>query len=245
MKQYLSNPKIILIEQDNNLRNLLTQLIIESHLAQVVASFNTAEQFFLSAQIPWDLLLFDIENLGMRGKQLIKITGSKPSIVITTDDYLKEAVLCHPIDTLIKPLRENLVINALMKAVLLIKSNSLNRELVEFNTAKGGGKRLLKPKDFVFVNKDEHEPRNKVVTMRHSETHILMNYSISEIEKLAPHLLRLNRNQLVCPEIITHRGYDHIYVNIDNKVAQPTMLTIGRDFAHQFKTRLDQLLFVA
>ncbi|HTA27429.1 MAG TPA: hypothetical protein VK809_06560 [Bacteroidia bacterium] len=224
----------------------LSRLINDSKLAHVVAIFNSAEQFILSMQsISIDLLMFDIEDLDMRGKHLVKIFGEKPSIVLTTDAYLKEAILCHSIDTLIKPVHEKLLINALLKASRLINVQTGTPDLVEFNTAKEGGKHLLKPKDFVFISKDEDFSRNKILIMRNGDTHTLMNYSIPELEKMAPQLLRVNRNQLVCPEIITQRGYDHIYITLPDKRIKPMMLTIGRDFVRQFNARLNQLLFVA
>jgi hypothetical protein len=193
----------------------------------------------------FDLLMLGIENIGIRGKQIVKMIGKVPCIVLTTGLEMKEAILCHPIDTLLKPVNEKLLLNAFLKYDKQINSNILNRELMEFNTDRREGKILLKPKDFVYISKDEDDSRNKSVIMRNGDKHLFMNYSIPELEILARHLLRPNRNQLVCPEIITHHGYDHLYIRIPNNGNQPIMLTIGRDFAPRFKEGLEQLLFKA
>ncbi|HTA82398.1 MAG TPA: response regulator [Bacteroidia bacterium] len=234
MEKINSTLSIVLLDNDVASLSQMEQLINNLQIANVVATFNNSAAFIKELpMLNFDLLMLDIEMAGTTGREVIKKVGRDKCIINTGHKHrYEEAIKCHPIDILLKPVYKKALNRALDKAKKIIpeiKAMTENKYLA-FNTAKRGGKVFLLLQDIVFVTTDKDGPRNKLVIMRDGSRHILMNYTIDELHNTVPHLLRPNTSSLISPEIVLKKGFNYFELTVSNEEKKKIVVNITRKF---------------
>jgi DNA-binding LytR/AlgR family response regulator len=233
---------IVLLDDDDASLLYMKQLVKTSRIANEVAAFKNPLKFIEEfPKLNFDLLMLDIDMPAMSGKDIIKRVGRERCIVNTgSQQKFEEAIKCHPIDILIKPAKENHFKRALEKAQKILLPNPISKEHFEFRTSGSPNKLNLKVKNIIYVSTHK-DPRNKIILMQDGTEHILTNYKMKELLKIAPHLLQPNPSELVSIDIISAREYDHVFLRILNTNKKQKMVSVGRSFLKKFNLHYSKL----
>lgn len=204
-----------------------------------------------------DLIFMDIELPDMDGFEVLKNIEYKPMVIFTTayDKYGVEAFKSNGIDFILKPIDDNDLKQAILKAIthknrlnskilevidyILKKKNQINFFSVKISTRQGDKEILVVPKDEVFYFKAE----DKYVFLYTNEKRYFYDATLSQLEKkLDPDIfLKIHRKYIVSIskiEKLKRRIYnprDYIAVLRDTN---STRIDVGREFFKNLKSKL-------
>jgi len=198
--------KIAIIDDDNSIHDILHHFIDSSNIAEVKYDFTDPQQFIKEAhKLDFDLCFLDISMPGMDGLTVAQLLNKKPVVFVTgSDDKLKCALELSPVDIITKPFTHERVNKALQKFGI----NHIEYGL--FNIAESSKKVSIHLPDILFVGTDDDDARNKMVVIKGGLKYTLMNYSLNEMKNAAPHLVQVNRNELVALDLINNVTHDTV-----------------------------------
>ena len=191
----------------NRLKDLLEDVSEMLPLELVGEAENGRKLLELMEKQPVDVVLMDIrmpEMDGLETAQHLQKLDEPPHVIFTTayDDYAISAFELHAIDYLVKPIRLRRLHDALARtrSITRVSLDVLNEVAPDARThlsVQERGKVLLVPIADVRYLRAEL----KYVTIRTAEREILLEESLSRLEKeFADRFVRIHRNCLVARE---------------------------------------------
>ena len=164
-----------------------------------------------------DMLLLDIRMPGMDGletAQYLQLLQQPPAIIFTTayDDYALQAFESHAVDYLLKPVRRERLVDALLHARRMTGAQAAS--LREAGTRAGvrqsicanvrGSLQLIPVAEIRYFQADQ-----KYVVVGTADTQILIEDTLKSLEQeFSDRFVRIHRNALVARRYITGLGRD-------------------------------------
>lgn len=168
-------------------------------------------------QHPADLVLTDINMPGMNGLELARHLGRlhhRPAVIFCTafDEFAVQAFEVHALDYLLKPIRQERLEAALLRARQLVHPGqetlgALSSQARRYFSVAERGRVRLVPVETVLYLKAEL----KYVTLRTRESEFLLEESLTQLEvEFGERFLRIHRNCLVARDKLLgfERGQD-------------------------------------
>lgn len=218
----------VLIVDDEPLARARLRKQLEGHSAHSVAgeAANGMEAITQAESLDPDIILMDIRMPGMDGLEAarhISQANHPPAIVFTTayGEYALKAFEMHAIDYLLKPIREERLLQALDAAGRITRAQMQqvaqeNDEQRSHICARVRGNLKLIPFTDIFYFKAD----SKYVEVRHKDGQVLIEESLKSLEdEFGDRLLRVHRNALVLPELVSglekdDDGHQHIVFEV-------------------------------
>jgi two-component system LytT family response regulator len=215
----------------------LKEFYCNSSLVEIKYNYTNSADFIKTVHtIEFDLCILDINMPGLNGISVAQMLGQKPFIFLTaSEDRLSEALQLNPIDVVTKPFLKKRLDQALEKATKLLLEKV---EYAFFNVAENKHKVKIRLADILFVLVDDIDPRNKQITMKGDVNYTLMGYSFNELKSFAPHLLQVNRQNMVAIECIHAIGYDVVKINRALCSKLPEEVTLSASFKEEVSKRV-------
>jgi two-component system LytT family response regulator len=216
--------KIAVIDDDDSMHDILKCFYSNSEIVEIKYDFTDPTKFIEAAPaLDFDLCFLDISMPGLDGLSIAEQLGNKPVIFITgSDDKLREALELSPIDIITKPFTKARIDIALEK-VIKLKAKSIEYGL--FNVAECRRKICIHLPDILFVGTDDVDARNKLVIMKGGMKYTLMNYSLREIKSVAPHLIQVNKHDLVSVDDINEINHSNISLKTNKGIPAAINIT--------------------
>jgi two-component system LytT family response regulator len=204
--------KVAIVDDDESMHEILKEFYENSDLIKIAYTYLDSKKFIQEAPaIDFDICLLDINMPQMDGLTVAQVLGNKPYIFITgSEDKLKAALGLLPIDIVTKPFTKKRLDYALEKASKLINEKI---EYGLFNVAESRKKQKLHLPDFLYITAADNDPRNKQLVMKGDIKYVLMNCNLQEIIAAAPHLVQVNRKDLVSIHLIKELNNDSVTLN--------------------------------
>lgn len=145
-----------------------------------------------------DLVLLDVEMPSLTGFDFLKSVPVRPLVILVTanPDYAVEAFEYNVVDFIVKPVKEDRLIKAVMRANDIFKSRKSTHEIHKeyfFIYEKGVSAKLLLS-DILFV-----QALGDYITIHTREKRFTIHYTLSAIEKELPasKFMRVHRSYIV------------------------------------------------
>jgi DNA-binding LytR/AlgR family response regulator len=242
MKNSYNNLSVVILDDDDASILYLKHLINITRSALVTATFNHPGKFLEKFnELDFDVLILDCDMPEFNGKEIVKRIGRGRCIVNTASELLYEqAIKCHPIDILIKPVNDIYLIGALEKASKLISFETPKIGYYMFNVAESKLKVKIRVSDFLYLSSDKTDPRNKEVILKSGQKYTLMDYSFKELLEIAPDLIPVNHSEAVSIEIIHSKGFDEVILD-ELPDGRKISVTLSETYRQEFKRRCPDL----
>ena len=199
--------KIVIVDDEPLARQRLRHLLKDHQDCEIVGeAANGREALEQAQQQNPDLLLMDIRMPGMDGLEAAKhldLLEKPPAIIFTTayNEYAIEAFEVHAIGYLVKPVREEKLLNAIASASRLslpqlsgIDEQNPASDSRTYISARVRGNIELVPITDIYYFHAEH----KYVVVRHKGGQLLIEEPLKSLEKeFSNHFMRVHRNALV------------------------------------------------
>lgn len=200
---------VVIVDDDKSVHEILKEFYENSDLIRITHSYTHSKQFIEEVpSIDFDLCLLDINMPHMNGLVIAQVLGHKPYIFITgSENKLKEALGLRPIDIVTKPFSKERLDYALEKAYKQLIDKI---EYGLFNVAESKRKLSLHLPDFLYVTTDDTDSRNKLLTMSGGIKYTIMNCRLEQLIAAAPHLVQVNRKELISIHLINEVTNDTI-----------------------------------
>jgi two-component system response regulator AlgR len=205
--------KILIADDEEPARNRLRELLTDSSqqiaLEIIAEAKNGMEAIKLIEDTSPDLVMLDIrmpELGGLEVAQHLQTSESPPAIIFTTayDSYAIKAFEVNAIDYLLKPIRGQRLVDALMKAHTLKPLQKpvlqqIQQSERKFLSVRERGKILLIPvADIVYLRAEL-----KYVTIKTLQREYLLEESLTNLEnEFAQRFVRTHRSYLVAKDYI-------------------------------------------
>ena len=142
----------LIVDDNKIIRVLLREMLSSIDFINVVGDCeNPMQALSLLSTTPVDLILLDVEMPKMSGIDFLKNTTKRPLVILITakTKYAIEAFEYNVVDYIIKPINEDRLLKALIRAKELFESTNQTIEKVD--------------KDFIFVR--ENSVLQKILVM--------------------------------------------------------------------------------
>lgn len=187
---------------------------------------NGAEALALVAQSEPDILLMDIRMPGMDGLEAARHLQSleqPPAIIFTTayNDYALQAFDTHAVDYLLKPVRQERLMEALQHARRLTRVQAASLQEADEQAGERqricanvrGSLQLIPVEEIRYFQADQ-----KYVTVCTAESRVLIEETLKGLEQeFATRFVRIHRNALVAKRFISGMTKDvdgHLQVQL-------------------------------
>jgi DNA-binding LytR/AlgR family response regulator len=218
--------KVVVVDDDPSMHDILKELYENSELIKIEHSYTCSSAFMKDAPtLGFDLCLLDINMPNVNGLVLAQVLGNKPYIFITgSEDKLKDALGLKPIDIVTKPFNKDRLDYAFEKAHKQIRTTI---EYGLFNAAESNKKIKLFLADFLFIDTDATDSRHKDLIMKGGIKYTLMDCRLEDLLADAPHLIQVNRHQLVSIHEIHEVDHDKLTIKNAKQNGLPQEITLS------------------
>lgn len=205
--------KILIADDEAPARNRLRELLAEIPDTLITSEAATGKEALdmASENLP-HVMLLDIRMPEMDGIEAAEHSLKlyhPPAVIFTTayDAHAMQAFEMNAVDYLLKPIRQERLVNALKKARALLPSQlggikKLRPQRTHFSITERGRILLIPVHDVIYLRAEL-----KYLTVRTAEREYLVEDSLTNIEREFPDLfVRLHRNCLVSHHSI--RGFE-------------------------------------
>lgn len=225
--------KILIVDDEPLARQRLAGLLENVNGYQVCGEASTGDQAVQMAQeLHPDILLLDIRMPGMDGLEAahhLNRMSKPPAIIFTTafNDHALQAFETHAVDYLLKPIKQERLLDALQAAKRLTRPQIQQIQQVDESSSRSSicvkirGSLELIPIDDVYYFLADH----KYVTLRTISQEYLIEESLKSLEEEFGQLLtRIHRNALVANQYLTgleKTGDGHcvvLFQDVDDKL---------------------------
>lgn len=240
--------KILIVDDEPLAQQRLQQLLADLPQVQKIFLANNGMQAIESCQRQKpDVILLDIRMPGMDGleaAQHICMMQKSPAIIFTTayNEYALDAFKVNAVDYLVKPVREEKLIQSLERACQLNRAqlsaitpeSSMRKNI----TAKiSGNIKLIPVKDILYFQAEQ-----KYVTVKHINGETIIEDTLKDLqEEFENDFLRVHRNALIAKQFITgiHKNSSgHSFVTLKD---QDKKLEISRRHLSAVKKLISNL----
>lgn len=109
-----------------------------------------------------------------------------------------------------------------------------------FNVAESRSKLLIYPPDFLLVEADETDSRNKKIYLKNEEdVYTLMNVSFGQLQNCVKELIQVNKHTLLSPSAVHYCEYDIITLRNLFKGWDDKQVVLSRAYHYAFYARLN------
>ena len=230
--------KILVVDDEPPARARLIQLIDDLKLGEVVGEASNGRDALTRTESDQpDIVLLDIRMPGMDGLEVAHhLSGLEdpPAVIFTTayDDHALDAFETNAVDYLLKPIRRQLLTEALQRAMRPTRAQLTAVEALESGpkarthlSATLSDRLQLVPIEDVRYFKAEH----KYVTVGYPQGQLLIEDSLNTIEEeFGDRFLRVHRNALVARTHIRGMGKDSAGRNIIHLAEVDESIEISR-----------------
>ncbi len=248
MKHTHNSLSVVILDDDPVSVLYLKHLIKVTKSARIAATFNSPQKFLeVYEELNFDVLLLDWVMPVFSGKEIIKTVGGEHCIVNTeSNQFYEQAIKCHPIDILIKPVAERHLLGALNKARKLKINNSKYNEPIEsytsakefalFHTNEGEANVLLK--DILFVRTIKSSHGNLEMFLKPERKLLLKGYAIEYILEIADFLLQPNQSELVSNEAVDIIEHNLIHLKEVCDKSKQITIKLSRHYRENFLSHI-------
>jgi two-component system response regulator AlgR len=205
--------RILIVDDESLARDRLRRILQEKTDHEIVGEAENGQEALQKIdELHPEVVLLDIRIPGIDGLEVARHLvdmEEPPAIIFTTayDEYALEAFKVNAVDYLLKPIRPELLIEALNKAVRpnKVQWKALNRKEdgtpkarthISSRTRKGI---VLIPVKDIFYFRAEH----KYVTVRYPEGEVLIEDTLKDLEEeFGDRFARIHRNCLIATEYL-------------------------------------------
>lgn len=238
----------VIVDSDKPTLELVKGYCHNSNLANVVKTFNSPLDFLNApSSMNYDLCVLDINLPVIDGLTVVRTLNGKPFIFVTASkDRLKEAMDASPVDIISKPVIQDKLNGALVRAHFSLshaaeKNLTCTKKYESFRICGNQSKVFLKLGDILFVRSDDKDPRNKHIMMRDGCGHLLKDCTFEYMLSLIPDLIRINVSEMILPELIKSYNNETITIEFPLKENKIKRLSLSRSFKKDFHNRLSLL----
>ena len=196
----------VLIVDDEQLARQRLRHMLSGMGEQVIGEASTGEQALQQTMNSSpDLVLMDIRMPGMDGLETARYINqmdNPPAIIFTTaySDHALEAFDTHAVDSLLKPIKQDSLANAINAAKRLTRAQIQRLSTQEEGDARRkicvksrGSLELIPVEEIIYFKADQ-----KYVTLRTDDHEYLIEESLKSLEQeFARRFVRIHRNALV------------------------------------------------
>ena len=238
--------RCVAVDDDTINIELLSDIFKHSPYAEITDRFTSPKKFLQALPLlDFDVCLLDLGMSEMDGLLVARQLNGRPVIFVTGKDLIhKDALSMSPIDIITKPILQYRFNNAFQKAHKILSTDKIVTTPKEFHAfcIEGENDKVkLKLDDVLFVQTEEKAPRNKYLFMRNGKKHKVMDYTLEDILKLCPNMVKINRSELVAIEVVQKYGYDTITLESNSINGLTKHLTLSRMFRKEFIKRMSAL----
>lgn len=240
--------KVLIVDDEPLAQQRLQQLLKESTLvSDIFLANNGLQAIEMVQQSKPDVVLLDIRMPGMDGleaAQHITQMDKVPAIIFITayDEYALQAFKVHAVDYLLKPVRQQKLLESLERACQLnraqlaaIKSSRSGRSNI---TAKiNGNIKLIPVEDILYFQAEQ-----KYVTVKHLNGESVIEDTLKDLQaEFSDQFIRVHRNALIAKKFLSglykdKNGHSFVTVSGDDK-----QLEISRRHFSAVKKLISQL----
>ena len=226
-----------MVDDDVTMHDILHEYYKDSALIEIKYDFTDSKEFMETApHIDFDMCFLDICMPNMDGIVVAQLLRHKPFIFITgSEDRLKDALGLEPIDIVTKPFNKVRLDHAIEKAYNMIAGKI---DYAVFSVAECQRKVKIQLSDILYASTDDIDPRHKPIVLRDGKKFTLMNCSMEQLISFAPHLMQVNKKELVSIDMVNEIAYDLVSVNSGAPLSIPRELTLSRAFKEQVSKRI-------
>lgn len=202
--------KILLVDDENLARQRLQRLLQDQANYEVIGeAANGAQALAQCEHLQPDTVLMDIRMPGMDGLEAARELAQwpvPPAVIFCSayDDHALEAFSVHAVDYLLKPVRQERLLEALQRATRgnraqlqqwAAPDTTQNRKIP---VKVGNETHLIAISEILFFAADQ-----KYVRLKTAQSEYLLEQSLKDLEQqLGPTFLRIHRNALVAVDQI-------------------------------------------
>jgi two-component system LytT family response regulator len=229
--------KVVILDDDPHIVNILQTLCKHSEYAEVVKTFNSPAEFIKEApSLDFDMALLDVQMPEIEGTLVAQMLKNKAFMFITgAKEKLYEVLGLSPIDVVTKPIMKDRLELALAKAHKLLIDK---KEYALFNMAEAKSKVKVFLPDIMLITTDEVDPRHKVTYLRNGEKYTIMDKTLESLVDMCPNLLQVNRSAAVSIEVVNGVEHDMVTLKKITGVEMPKYVNLGAAFSKAFKEKL-------
>ena len=210
--------KVMIVDDEAPARTRLENMVGQLDNCEVCGlAGNGSEAIALASEQQPDVMLMDIRMPGMDGleaAQHLQAMKEPPAIIFTTayNDYALQAFETHAVDYLLKPVRQERLVEALMHARRMTRVQIASLDDADENAAARericarvrGSLQLIPVDDIRYFQADQ-----KYVTVCTPDLTVLIEETLKALEEeFADRFVRIHRNALIARQYITGMDKD-------------------------------------
>lgn len=209
---------------------LLEEFVMKSSSLNLIGTFNdsvSARNQLLERQ-DIDLMILDIQKLGIEGFEFISSLDSPPNFIIVSSDeeHALKAFDFNAIDYLLKPVTYSRFFRAIDKAIRYYSPKEVNNSSHnnEIFIKKGSELIRLKHKDIIYI-----EALENYITLNTIDDKITILYTMKAIEDQLPSsiFIRVQRSFIVNKDMIQTIHEDSLNLKVGNTLKN---IPVGKSF---------------
>ena len=205
----------IIVDDNKMARTVLKHFVRQIEFLNLIGECeNVMQASNLLSKEKIDLLLLDVEMPKMSGIDFLKSVNNHPlAILITANaEYAVEAFECNVVDFLVKPVKEDRFLKAVLRAKEIFESNERPLEIDKeyfFIREKGISAKLMIA-DILYI-----QALGDYITIFTADKKHTIHYTLSAIEKELPaaKFLRVHRSYLLALDKVDTVENDTAYIN--------------------------------
>ena len=204
---------------------------------EVVKAFNDPLKLIQTFEnLDFDLCILDIEMPGLNGLEVARLLKGKPVIFITAyKEFAAEAFDLDAVDYIRKPIQEERLEKAVLKAAKLIEKGKTEKQFMQLNTNKG--KALVSFDQLLLITSAEKEKRDKVAYLENGIRITLKNISFEQLLALLPdeNFCRISKKDIIALKAIRFFTHQEVTTNIiPGDSEKELVITLGDNFRKEF-----------
>jgi DNA-binding LytR/AlgR family response regulator len=209
----LKKLRCVIVDDDMYSAEMLKGYCRDSIYVDVVKSYCSPKNFLAEEpRLKYDLCLLDLSMPEIDGFAVADKLNDKLIIFVSGYyEYIIRALhMIGPVDVVPKPVEKERLLSAIEKAMRCVTHSKLKKDFDLFNVFETKGKVKIKMGDIVFVKADAKDARNKEVTLKSGDKYTLMNCTFDKLLDASPHLLQVNKSEVITIELIHKIEHDTI-----------------------------------
>jgi DNA-binding LytR/AlgR family response regulator len=191
----------IVVDDDTYIHDIFKDYLKDNEYAEVTDYYEDPTEFINANKKP-DLVFLDIMMPKIDGLSLASMIKPTPVILFTSNRERFGDIMnmMEAIDAFPKPIIKERLLLSVKDAYVLLNSDKFKRAHKLFRTDKGDVTVLLS--DILFVRTVKNSHRKLEMYLKKGKKHILLRYSLEDVQEIVGFLQQSNRFELVAPTAV-------------------------------------------